>query len=178
MAKKNDKDRDPYGPIVNEILCFIVNKWGRIDIETLIKLCCNCNEKDIQEAKELLFELIHDENDTTRFKERRDGKGSKSEVKSAKNIRDICQLLEEKGDVDLPLFVALDLSKLPPITFESIDVIALLRKIEKLESTVDMLKEGMTKVTNASETLCNKSTCYDLSPSLDHNFAYANVICS
>ena len=56
---------------------------------------------------------------------------------------DIIKFIHDKGS-DLPTFVALDLQALPPVTFNSLDVSALLHAIKKTQAEVNMLKEGMT----------------------------------
>ena len=64
----------------------------------------------IEKSKKRLFDLCADET-TSRFRPK----------KSAVNIDDMIRLLQEKG-TDVPVFVARDLSRLPPITFDSVDV--------------------------------------------------------
>ena len=148
------------GPIINELLCFVFNKWSQIDVDTLIKLCIDTyDEKEIEASKDILFGLLRDESDSTLFKRRRAGKSN--ETKSVNNLRDICQLLEEKGDAKLPDFVALDLGNLPPITFNHLDVSVLLSKIEKLSCNVNFLKEGMGKVTNSCQSMCDFNKILD-----------------
>ena len=64
--------------------------------------------------------------------------------RSALNIDDIIRLLHEKG-TDTTTFVARDLGKLPPVTFDSIDVSALLHSIRQNEAAINVLKDCVTK---------------------------------
>ena len=51
----------------------------------------------------------------------------------------------------IPLFVASNLSNLPPITFDSIDVSVLLTKLERLTDQVAMLQTGLAAQTTVTE---------------------------
>ena len=169
MAEVAEKENEPQGPIINEVMCFIINKWGNIDIDVLTRLCLSTyDDKEIEAAKDLLFSFLHDKNDKTVFKKRRNGR--KTDSKREKDLEDIFKKLEEKGDANIPDFVALDLGKLPPITFDSIDVSVLLRKIDNLECSVNLLKDGMNNVANSctgmsdiSKTLDNRVSVLELS---------------
>ena len=55
------------------------------------------------------------------------------------NIDDMLRLLQEKGS-DVPVFVARDLSRLPPMTFDSVDVASLLHSIRRVHLEIDQLK--------------------------------------
>ena len=155
MPEDTESDNGAEGPIINEVLCFIMNKWGCIDVDVLTRLCLNMNDKEIEAAKDVIFNHLHDKNDDTKFKTRRNRQIAKPDSKSKKekNLADIFCLLEEKGDKNLPDFVALDLGKLPPITYDSMDVTVLLRKIDNLECSVKFLMEGMDKVTNTHASI-------------------------
>ena len=155
-----DNKDGPHGPIIDELLCFILHKWGNIDVDTLVKLCTSAfEEKEIEASKDILFNLLCDKNAETTFKKRRSVQVNKS--KSVNFLHDICQLLEENGSAKLPNFVALDLGKLPPITFDNLDVTVLLNKIEKLSCTVNFLKDGMNSVTESQQNV------FDLTMKLD-----------
>ena len=148
------------GPIIDECLCFIMNKWSQIDVDTLIKLCVDTyHEKEIQASKDLLFSLICDKNAATTFIKRR---GSKINVsRSVNNMRDMIQLLTEKGDIEMPIFVAKDLGKLPPITFDHLDVTVLLNKIQNIATEVRLVKGGMSEMCDTNKAINEKNTSYD-----------------
>ena len=136
----SESDTGQMGPIIDELLCFVMNKYSILDRDTLVKLCSEkYTESDTKTSKDLLFGMIHGEGAHTMLKNRRHSKINES--KKVKNLGDIYQLLQEKGTSDLPKFVAYDLSKLPPITYDSIDVSALLINTQNLQTDVEMLKD-------------------------------------
>ena len=135
-----EDDTGQMGPIIDELLCFMMNKYSVLDRDTIVKLCSETfTEADTKTSKDLLFGILHDEADQTMFKNRRHTKANES--KTVKNLGDIYQLLQEKGTNDLPKFVAHDLSKLPPITYENIDVSVLLTKMNNVHTDIEMLKD-------------------------------------
>ena len=104
--------------IVDELLCFLSNKIDVLRPQTIADLCATSyDDAEIENSKKRLFDLCADEN-SSRFRRRQGPK------KSAVNIDDMLRLLQEKGS-DVPVFVARDLSRLPPITFDSVDVSSL-----------------------------------------------------
>lgn len=130
------------GVVVSELLCFVTNKMRVLPTKEIVQLCLSTfNETDIDEAKKLLFELCADDS-TGRYKKRIGAEKDKH------NMEDIIKLLNEKG-TDIPKFVALDLSKLPPITFDSIDVSALLNALRKTQDELKLMKDSLI----ASETI-------------------------
>lgn len=132
------------GLVIDELLCFIVNKMQLMPTESIVRLCTTSfSEGQIEASKKKLFDLCAEES-TIRFTRRIGQK------KSALNIEDMVKLLIEKG-TNIPTFVALDLGKLPPITFDSIDVSVLLHAIKKTQNEVDALNEGLqahSEITN------------------------------
>ena len=147
------EEKGPPGIIIDECLCFILNKYSYVDVETMIILCANqFDEKDIEASKDILFSYLHEVSDSTEFKRRRNR--NTSESKSVRNIRDIWQLLQEKGDIEIPKFVAYDLGKLPAIHFDHIDVTVLLRKIQNGNTSIKFLKEGMNTLSDSNKSLC------------------------
>ena len=125
------------GVVINELLCFVANKQECLPPETISQLCLSTfGEAEIESAKKQLYELCCDES-TPRIIHR---KGPK---KNAQNLEDIIKLMHERGS-DVPTFVALNLQALPPVTFNSIDVSALLNTIQKTQVEVDLLKQGLS----------------------------------
>ncbi|XP_052758216.1 uncharacterized protein LOC113515160 [Galleria mellonella] len=140
--------------VINEVLAFIINKVDVMD-EKSIHLICNSafSPEDISTAKSMLFDSIP----TAKRKIRR---------KQGKNVReldDIIDLIKSTNTEDMPIFVAKDLHKLPPVTFDHVDVTGLLKDIVMLKTdlkhvhenyvTVDdynQLKMGMENLMHAS----------------------------
>ena len=134
-------DNAHLGPTIENVLCFIINGFGILDSETIMRLCDGTfSDNEIETAKDLLFGILHDAASSTAFIKRRST--NSKDTKKQKNIQDIYLLLQEKGTAKIPQFVALDLSRLPPITFDSIDVTSLLVQLQTLKTEVDMHKNG------------------------------------
>ena len=105
--------------------------------EAICQLClASFGEDEIEKAKKLLHEVCEDKS-APRIIVR---KGSK---KKAQNMDDIIKFIHDKGS-DLPIFVALNLQALPPVTFNSLDVSSLLHTIKQTQAEVSLLKEGLT----------------------------------
>ena len=82
----------PGGPIIDELLCFVTNKFDKLDSDTMVRLCVEAyTNSDIEKSKKQIFEALKDENDLTEFKKRRSHKMTES--KQVNNMRDIYQLL-------------------------------------------------------------------------------------
>ena len=93
-------------PLVDELLCFITNKLGHMDPDTIVTLCLqNFVEKEIEASKDVLFSLLCDDNAHTSLVKRRKGKGNES--KSVRNMHDMFQLLQEKGEDQCPSLLPL-----------------------------------------------------------------------
>ena len=137
------------GVIIDELLCFVQNKIDLLPPMSIGDLCTTTfNEQDIEASKRRLFELCADDS-CTRMRKRTGPK------RSALNIDDIIRLLHEKG-TDTPTFVARDLGKLPPVTFDSIDVSALLRLLHSIrqnEAAINVLKDCVTTQQASAKTI-------------------------
>ena len=105
-----DKSEDKLKNIhVNGLLCWFVSNIDFLDVEIMIDLCeSTYADKTVEEAKELLFDLCHTEDDKTQRT------GRRGEHKCERHVRDIYALLQEKGRSNIPMFVAHDLNTLPP----------------------------------------------------------------
>ena len=142
-ANNNDNNN---GVIIDELLCFVQNKIDLLPPMSIGDLCTTTfNEQDIEASKRRLFELCADDS-CTRMRKRTGPK------RSALNIDDIIRLLHEKG-TDTPTFVARDLGKLPPVTFDSIDVSALLHSIRQNEAAINVLKDCVTTQQASAKTI-------------------------
>ena len=115
------------------ILCFLSNEIDVLPPQTIADLCATSfDDTEIENSKKRLFDLCANEN-SSRFRRRQGPK------KSAVNIDDMTRLLQEEG-TNVPVFVARDLSRLPPITFDSVDVSSLLHSIRRAQLEIDQLK--------------------------------------
>lgn len=121
--------------IVDELLCFISNKIDKVSPDTILRLCIPVyKDGQIEKSKKILFSLPAAAKTKRRLIKR------VGDDKDSKNLEDIVNLLQELG-TNIPKFVAADLSKLPPITFNNIDVTVLLNRINQVEEETKALRE-------------------------------------
>lgn len=142
--------------VICEILAFIQNKIEVMDDESLVRICLSgFSAEDLETAKLLLFSSVPSSN-----KRRVNRKGA---GKSNRDIEDIIAFLKETDPEKVPIFVARDLNKLPPISFDHVDVTRLLKDILILKSEVKNIKETyvtaehLTQEIKLIELLCNKN---------------------
>ncbi|KAF9808045.1 hypothetical protein SFRURICE_017217, partial [Spodoptera frugiperda] len=113
--------------IPNELLAFLQQKLDVMDEVSAIQICAtNFSEEDVAAAKLLLYKSLNKCDQMV--SRRRDG--------TKKSIQDIITLLKEIDPDDVPTFVARDLNKLPPVTFDHVDVTSLLKDIVVLKASL------------------------------------------
>ncbi|KAJ2953868.1 hypothetical protein O0L34_g1496 [Tuta absoluta] len=121
--------------VINEVLAFICNKCDVMDEESICRICSSAfSNEDIVTAKKLLFESVPSD---TKIKKRK-GSG-----KVQRNIEDIVCFLKscDPTKTSIPVFVARDLEKLPPVLFDHVDVTRLLKDVVKVQSEISQIKE-------------------------------------
>lgn len=124
--------------VINEALAFICNKLDVMDEQSIARICVSAfSESEILTAKNLLFESVS----TTKPKKIRKRQG-----KSLRDIDDIICLLKETDPEEIPIFVAKDLQKLPPVLFDHVDVTKLLKDLLKMRSEIDRIAEEYATV--------------------------------
>ncbi|XP_045494151.1 uncharacterized protein LOC123693195 [Colias croceus] len=114
--------------VPNEVLAFLQYQLDVMDEVSIEQICTsNFTEEEIRDAKSLLFSAL---NMADRMpSRRRDEKGERS-------LRDIIKVFKETDPDDVPTFVAKDLRKLPPVTFDHVDVTRLLKDITSLRTAL------------------------------------------
>ncbi|PZC72759.1 hypothetical protein B5X24_HaOG210600 [Helicoverpa armigera] len=113
--------------VANELLAFLQQKLDVMDEVSAVQICAtNFSEEDVAAAKQLLYRLLNKSDQMV--SRRRDG--------TKKSIQDIITLLKETDPDDVPTFVAKDLNKLPPVTFDHVDVTSLLKDIVFLKASL------------------------------------------
>ncbi|XP_063393318.1 uncharacterized protein LOC134678618 [Cydia fagiglandana] len=118
--------------VVNELLAFVQNKLCVMDEDSLYRICVSSfSTEDITKSKGLLFAAT----DTSVNKINRRGQN-----KEQRDMEDIIALLKCTETEKIPVFVARDLHRLPPVTFDSVDVTCLLRDINQLKSDLKIIK--------------------------------------
>lgn len=129
--------------VIDEMLSYIQNKVSVIDEDTLIRICKSSFRGDeIKKSKSLLFESLS----TTQRKILRKNKG-----KEERDLADIINLLKSAEPDEIPVFVARQLEKLPPITFDHLDCSKLLKDIVRMQTTIDDMKSNYATLDNLTE---------------------------
>lgn len=144
--------------IINELLCYMLAKIDSVPTDTLTRLVNeNFSDNEVEIAKGLLCDHVDDSIKTG---------NKRGQNKKKHNLDDIVKMLVQCDRSTLPKFVALDLSKLPPISIDCIDVSSLMRKQQLQEVEMANLKVLVQEIlTVTAETskrvevglLCNPS---------------------
>ncbi|KAM3961427.1 uncharacterized protein ACR2FA_004540 [Aphomia sociella] len=130
--------------IANELLAFIQHAIDTMDEVSIMQICkSNFKEEEICNSKVLLYQTL--------------GKGdwipSRSwDEKGERSLQDIISLLKETDPDDVPAFVAKQLHKLPPVTFDHVDVTRLLKDITTLKAG---LVEVQLRLEASESTICD-----------------------
>lgn len=119
--------------IINEFLTFVQNKIDVLDELSIVQICAsNFTDEDVESGKSLLYTKIADGPRNVR---------RQGEDKKKKNIKDIIKMLKEAEPTLLPTFVAKDLNRLPPVTFDHVDVTRLLKDLTIMKSELHALRQ-------------------------------------
>lgn len=115
--------------------CYLTCKQNKVSIadeETLVRICVSAfSNEQIQKSEKLLFDSV-----TTDLRRTlRKGKG-----KEQRALLDIISFFKVTDPDELPVFVARDLHKLPPITFDHLDVSKLLKDLTLIQTEVNIIK--------------------------------------
>lgn len=118
--------------VINELLCFVQNKIDVLDEESIVRLCVTAfSTSEISTAKDLLFASI---STTVRHVSRRKNK-------EQKDLEDIICAFKNTEPDNTPIFVAWQIHKLPPVTFNSLDSTRVLKDIVLLQSEIKCIKD-------------------------------------
>ncbi|XP_045455250.1 uncharacterized protein LOC123664925 [Melitaea cinxia] len=149
--------------VINEVLAFICNKMDIMDEESISRICVTAfSQNDIVTAKRLLYESL-----SKQIKIRkRDGK-------TVRDIDDILCTLKEADPEVLPIFVARELQKLPPVLFDHVDVTQILKDLVKMRQDLNNVsqyyasKEDLNILKHDIETLKGASVANNLSRNIN-----------
>ena len=131
------------GPVVNELLCFVVNKMDTLSFDYIVKLCSDSyGDAEIECAKNVTQNLGSTDK---RYPKR------KGQNKKVANMQDILHILLELETTRIPVFVARDLNNLPPLSFEHFDISKLLHDLETVRNEVSLLKFNMFPLSNVKQ---------------------------
>lgn len=118
--------------VIDEMLSYIQNKLSVIDEETLVRLCMSAfTGAEIQNSKSLLFEAVPTDKQIVQ---------RRGDKKEHRDINDIINLFRTADPSSIPVFVARQLEKLPPLTFDHLDCTKLLKDIVRLQADMNSVK--------------------------------------
>lgn len=144
--------------VINELLCYMLAKIDSVPTDILTRLVDeNFSDDEVDNAKSLLCKNVDDSIKTG---------NKRGQNKKKHSLDDIVKMLVQCDRSELPKFVALDLSKLPPISIDCIDVSSLMRKQQLQEVEIahlkDLVQEILTVTAETSKRvevglLCNSN---------------------
>ena len=124
-------------PIISELLCFISNKINILPYDVLVKLCVQSfDEVTTKVAKDILYDTAF--NNRTAQRKVKCPCGSNKKSADMKNILNI--FLDFPSN-HVPMYVAKDLSNLPPLSVNNFDIAKIIKDIEQLKVNVAILQE-------------------------------------
>lgn len=121
--------------VINELLAFLRNVLDVMDEESVHQLCTSSfTAEEIVKAKTLLFESIPSGKKMP--VRRKDGK-----KRMSRDLDDMICLLKGSNPELFPIFVAKELHKIPPVSFDHVDVTRLLKELLQLQNKVSVLEQ-------------------------------------
>ncbi|KAH9638534.1 hypothetical protein HF086_006476 [Spodoptera exigua] len=152
--------------VISEVLAFIRNKHDVMDNESLIRICVSAfSVEEIDEAKILLCST------TTigkRLKSRR-------KDKKQKDLEDMIAVFKTIDPDKLPVFVAYDLHKLPPVCFDHVDVTKILKDLLILRAELNDIKENFVTKNDLQVALKENNVIQSSSNQLQNPIFHSNV---
>uniref|UniRef100_A0A2A4JA45 Mutant cadherin n=1 Tax=Heliothis virescens TaxID=7102 RepID=A0A2A4JA45_HELVI len=140
-----------------------------MDEDSIVKVCNSAfSSEDVDIAKTLLFKSV-----TTTIKK----VTRRSQNKVFRDLEDIIMVFKNTDPENVPIFVAKDLNKLPPVTFDHIDVTRLMKDIIVLQSEIKQIKEeyATKELLENIKNHCNKSQSSDIKNSEERGASTLNA---
>lgn len=147
--------------VISELLSFVQNKITVIDNESLIRICSSAFS---EEEVELLFSSLKSSLKSTQKKISR-----RKEGKKQRNLEDIICVFKVTEPDTIPIFVARDLQKLPPVTFDHVDVTKLLKDLIIMRADINGIKENYATTKQLDELKNNLESYRSTTPYLNCN---------
>lgn len=130
--------------VISELLSYVQHKHDVMDNVTLVKMCNSTfTEAEIVCAKDLLFESVTAEQ-RKKVKRRKEGKNQR-------NLDDIISFFKEVDPDVIPIFVARDLQKLPPISEDHLDMVTMWKDVTRLKNEINHIKENYATMAQVEE---------------------------
>ena len=128
-----------------ELLCFIQGKTSVMAFDDLLEVCSSFyTVKEVEKARSLVCNFVPDRRLTKH-------KGSDKE-KVRRTMTDLIKLCLDPS-VKLPVFCVLDISRLPPVGVEHVDVSLMLQEISSLRQEVRAMTQLRAEIDNIKSTM-------------------------
>ena len=114
--------------VPNELLCYLVNKIDILRHDLLVKLVTDFyTDEEVELAKNILFDTVVTES----RKRLRKGPNKRNS-----NVADMIAVIHELHADQLPNYCALDLSRIPPMDLNSVDVTGMVQDIRNIKHSI------------------------------------------
>lgn len=126
--------------IIDEFLTFVQNKIDVLDELSIVQICVsNFTDSEIETGKATLLKSLPERGNRNIAR--------KGEDKNKKTVKDIIKLFKENDPTQQPVFVARNLNRLPPVSFDHVDVSRLLKDIAGMKTELQNIRsDAATKV--------------------------------
>lgn len=129
--------------VVNELLAFVSHKVDTLPEPAIIQICMSAYSYDeIETARSIALKLLAP---TKKFMRRKDGSEQKS-------LQEVIKLIKEFQPDCLPAFVAMNLNKIPAVSFDYVDVTVFLKEMAVLRRDVANMKANKNDCDNMDRT--------------------------
>ena len=154
---RSKKEGPTQGPIINEVLCWAQNMINVSNELNFINLgSVGFEEREISRSRDLLISLLP-KKDAPLLKKRVPRRAS--DPKSVQDLKEIYNIFQEYGKSEIiPNFAAVQLDKMPPISYESPDATAMLIAFKKLETKVGQLQDSLDNSKGSTEGILDHIT--------------------
>jgi len=132
-------------PEVNELLCFIQQKVCIMTVDDIVKICADFySNEDIEEARLVISRHVIQKRIPKQ-------KGTDAQVRT---LTIMCKLCLDPS-MNLPVFCAVNLAKLPPVDTDHVDVSAILSELNALRREVRAVAQLREEVKQLKDQLRN-----------------------
>jgi hypothetical protein len=140
-AEHSTESRDTH-PVKCELLCFVQDKSKTISFDQLNKICSDFyKEEEIMAAKGLLDRVV-----SSRLPKRQ------GQNKIRLTLEDIVKVVLDPT-IQLPMYFAVNLARLPPVDVSHCDVSAILRELQSLRQEVRLISDLRSEVDHLKDML-------------------------
>lgn len=145
MASNNIVKCNGCNVVISEILAFIQNQVDVMTEDSITRLCVTAfSLEDVVAAKSLLYQSM-------KTSEKKIARKGRAEGRVQRDLEDIISLIKCTEAELMPIFVAKELRKLPPVTFDHIDVTRLLKDIIFLKDQLEVVRDQYATVDQVNQ---------------------------